>query len=176
MNNIDNIIVYDNFLTDSELSNCVSHINNLQWKWGHTSNKNIINVPFWYMELSNIEYFTQYIKNKIEYITNKRFSIERVYANGQTYGQSGIFHQDNENTGFYTFCLYLSKVDIDLIDYIDGCIQFKIPDINKYTININTLFNRGIIFPSSYFHRGNSFSRFCNDLRVCIAWKLKHEL
>jgi hypothetical protein len=171
---IDNIKIYDNFLTDKELSICFSYIYKSNWEWGHKSNNmdyNIINSPFWYMELSNNDYFTKIIKNKIELTTNNKYILNRVYVNGQTFGQTGAFHQDDINDDCYTFCLYLSQFDESMVDIINGYIQFKLPNINKYTINIDTFFNRGILFPSNYFHRGLSFSRYSPDLRICVAWK-----
>lgn len=167
------IQVFDNFLSDIEITNCFTYIEKPLWQWGHKSNSqgNSINVPFWYMELSGIDYFTKCLRDKIEKITGKKFKINRVYANGQTYGQSGVYHQDSTDADTYTFCLYLSKIDASIVDDIGGSIQFKIPG-QKYTVCFDPLFNRGLFFPSNYFHRGNSFSRFSIDLRICIAWKM----
>jgi hypothetical protein len=171
---IENIKIYDNVLTEQELSICLSYIYKPKWEWGHKSiniNSSVVSSPFWYMELSTIDYFTIIIKDKIELITNNKYTLNRVYVNGQTFGQNGSFHQDDENDNCYTFCLYLSYFEDSIIDDIGGCIQFKLPSINKYTINIDTIFNRGILFPSKYFHRGLSFSRYSPDLRICVAWK-----
>jgi hypothetical protein len=171
---IENIKIYDNVLSDEDLSICFSYISKLKWEWGHQSinkNPNVINSPFWYMELSEVEYFTTIIKNKIEKIINEVLIVNRVYVNGQTFGQNGSFHQDDESDNCYTFCLYLSQFEESIVDDIGGSIQFKLPNINKYTINIDTYFNRGIFFPSKYFHRGLSFSRYSPDLRICLAWK-----
>ena len=64
-------------------------------------------------------------------------------------------------------------MDENIIDDIGGYIQFKIPEINPFIVDLEPLYNRGILFPSNYFHRGNAFSRYVPNLRICIAWKLE---
>jgi len=41
------------------------------------------------MGLSDEKFFTEYLFRKIENATNQKFDMERVYANGQTYGMRG---------------------------------------------------------------------------------------
>jgi hypothetical protein len=59
------------------------------------------------------------------------------------------------------------------MDSIGGNIQFKMPEIKPFLINIEPLSNRAILFPSNYLHRGLSFNRFISELRICVAWKLQ---
>ena len=169
-----NIKIYDNFLTLDELNMCRQITNEHKWEYGHTSsNKNKIFTPFWYMELINNDFLKEVIKHKIEYITKKKFKIHRLYANGQTYGQNGSFHQDDSSDKSYTFCLYISPIEETMIDDVGGYIQFKIPEINPFIVELEPLCNRGILFPSNYFHKGNAFSRYVPNIRICIAWKLE---
>ena len=169
---MENIKIYDDFLSENEIQNCKKIISDNKWIFGHTSNTIDISIPFWYMDLFDNKFLNEVITAKIENITNKKFKINRLYANGQTYGQDGSFHQDDISETSYTFCLYFTEFSNELIDLIGGNIQFKIPNLKDFIININPLFNRGILFPSYYFHRGTSFTRYVPDLRICIAWKL----
>ena len=171
---MNNIQIFDNFLDENEINNCNEIIKTVKWVFGHDSGStNEINTPFWYSNLIHNDFLKTEILLKIEKITGKKFKINRLYVNGQTYGQNGCFHQDDVTLNTYTFCLYFSGIPHEIIDTVGGFIQFKIPDIQKYIIDIEPLFNRGILFPSYYYHRGLSFSRYVNELRICIAWKLE---
>jgi hypothetical protein len=170
---MNNIKIFDQFLTSDELHKCQQITSESTWKYGHSSTQVGIFTPFWYMELIHNDFLKEVIKRKIENITNKKFKVNRVYANGQTYGQTGQFHQDDTSEKSYTFCLYISPMEEKMIDIVEGYIQFKIPEINPFIVELEPLYNRGILFPSNYFHRGNAFSRYVPNLRICIAWKLE---
>lgn len=173
---MENIVIYDNFLTEHELEKCKYIISQPNWSFGHTSSsKTGFNTPFWIMELNNYEFFTKQIKNKIEELLNKKFSINRVYANGQTYGQDGSFHHDDERPNTYTFCIYISPVEGRMVDDIQGHIIFKLPNTKQLTC-IEPLYNRAMVFPSKYLHKGTSFCRYVQTMRVCIAFKLEEIL
>jgi hypothetical protein len=169
---MENIKIYDNFLSELDCDKCKKIIQQPTWKFGHTSQNNIINTPFWYMELIDNEYLKEKIKKKIEEKTNKTLIVNRLYANGQTYGQDGDFHQDDTEENTYTFCLYLTEIPDNIVELVGGQIEIFLPN-SEHNINIKTLFNRGIFFPSHFFHRGTAYNRYVPDLRVCIAWKFK---
>jgi hypothetical protein len=175
---MENIKIYNHFLTEDELITCKNIVSSNSWKFGQRSNtENILDIPFWDINLLHNHFLNTIIKEKIEVVTNKKYKILRLYANGQTYGQNGSFHQDmvsnHHITPFYTFCLYLTEFPDNIADYVGGQIEIKLPNITDYNIQIQPKFNRGVLFPSTYFHRGCSFSRFDYDLRICIAWKLE---
>lgn len=169
---MDKIHVIDNFLDNDELHKCNSIIKLNGWTWGHTSNNDIKNTPFWLMILSDNDYFTIYIKNIIEKTFSKKFKVDRVYANGQTYGQDSVYHTDCSDPNCYTFCLYLTDIKEEYIETAGGHLFFKFPELN-YKIGYEPKFNRGILFPSNYLHKACAFSRYIMDLRICIAWKLE---
>jgi len=170
---MENIIVCDNFLNEEELNNVLEIIKNKKWKWGHlSSNKQLIETPFWNVDLTNDDYFSIYIKQIIEKFFLKKFKLFRVYANGQTFGQDGSYHADCEDSNTFTFCLYVSKIDKKYIETAGGHIFFKIPEL-KYKICFEPIFNRGIFFPSNYIHKSSSFCRYVMDMRICIAWKFE---
>lgn len=170
---MDKIKIFENFLTNVELEECIKITCLSKWEFGHYSvNVNNVHTPFWYMELIKNDFLIN-IKDKIERITGKKFNINRIYANGQTYGQNGTYHQDDVNPNCYTFCLYISPTDSNMIDEINGNLQFKISELKPFIVELEPLCNRGILFPSNYFHKGNSFSRYVPNLRISIAWKLE---
>ena len=59
-----------------------------------------------------------------------------------------------------------------MVDDIQGHIIFKLPNTTKLTC-IEPLYNRAMIFPSTYLHKGTSFCRYVQTMRVCIAFKLE---
>ena len=103
-----------------------------------------------------------------------KFKINRLYANGQTYGQDGSYHIDNvnEKKNEYTFCLYFSKISDEYVEAAGGYLFFKLPEL-KYKICYEPLFNRGILFPSDYLHKAHSYNRYVMDLRICVSYKLE---
>ncbi len=169
---MENINIYDDFLTSQDIKECLNIVQKPEWKFGQFSDDRIIVTPFWYMELIHNNFLKDIIKEKIEYVTKKKFNVMRLYANGQTYGQDGGFHQDDVSQDTYTFCLYCTEISLDMTELVGGHIEFILPE-SQHSINIKTIFNRGIFFPSHYFHRGIAFNRYVSDLRICIAWKLK---
>ena len=177
LKSLDRIKIFPDFLDDETIKTVINlTLEGKEWKFGHRSNgNNEYTSPFWYMELEENEFFTEKIKKIIEQKTKQRFKINRVYANGQTFGQDGSFHQDDQNENAYTFCLYVTPLKNSPEDIIGGELQFKLPDLNDnfFEYNIIYNFNQGVLFPSNYYHRGMSFKRYTHELRVCVAWKLE---
>lgn len=179
---VDNVEIYDNFLTLEELEKCQEVVSRPAWKYGQYSQASPISTPFWMMTLTDDVFFNTYLLSKIEARTNKKFTIIRVYANGQTFGQDGTYHQDDVSDDTYTFCVYINKnITHETIDNIGGEFIFKIPITTEKLksehafsrIIVEPIYNRGIIFPSYFFHKGLAFNRYNKGLRISIAWKLK---
>ena len=167
---MENIKVHHNFLTQTELDICVKTIENGVWKYGHKSNvSNELATPFFEMNLIDNAFFSTNLKQKIEKVYRKTLCLNRVYANGQAYGQDGSFHQDSDNPNDITFCLYLSNVADCLLDDIGGYLIIKIP--NQLAVCIEPRYNTGVLFPSTYYHKGLAFNRYVQNMRICIAWK-----
>jgi hypothetical protein len=168
---MEKIIICDNFLTEEEMNKASEILKSKCWKFDN-KNKEEHSTPFWKMDLSKEEYFNKDIKKAIENHFAKEFKITDIYANGQTFGQDSIFHNENEDENNYVFCLYFTKIKKAYIDYAGGYIYFKFPDL-KYKVCFEPLFNRGIFFPSSYLRKSSAFSRFFMDMRISVVWKLK---
>jgi len=170
---MDKIIVIDDFLEKDELQKAIEIIKNIRWEFGHKSNSSkSYETPFWSSSLNENTFFTDYVFNIIQKTFNKKLKINRVYANGQTFGQDGAYHTDDNDETCYTFVLYLHEIDEADVELAGGHIYFKIPDL-KYKICYEPLLNRGIFFPSYYIHKACSFSRYIMNLRTCVSFKLK---
>lgn len=170
---MDKIIVSDNFLTNDEFNNAIKILTNGLWKYGHASNgKHLYEDTFWAMDLIENDFFSVQLLSVIKKHFSKNFELNRVYATGHTFGQDGHFHIDSENTSEYTFCLYFTKIEDDYVETAGGYIYFKLPDL-KCKICYEPIYNRGILFPSNYIHKGTSFTRYVMDMRICVAWKLR---
>lgn len=170
---MDSINIYDNFLSNEDLSKCNEYINDGTWKYGHTSSSSTgFNTPFWHMDLMKHDFFTKYLKDKIEKKLNKQFKLNRVYANGQTYGQDGSFHQDDLKITSTTVCIYMTPLPSNNDD-LNGYLYIKVPNNTKCITAIEPLYNRGVSFPSHYFHKGQAFNRYFQNMRICIAFKLE---
>ena len=171
---MDNINVYNNFLDNESMSRVINNVlDNGKWKFGHKSNGQT-GVPFWIMELNDNLLFNKTILRMIENKTGKNYILNRVYANGQTYGQNGSFHIDDNDPDTMTFCLYICPDIHSPTEIVGGGLEFKLKDMPDYmTLSVQSCHNRGVLFPSNYTHRGMSFGRFVDKLRCCIAWKLK---
>ena len=186
---MNNIYVVEDFLSDEEIKIVSKIIRENKWifdnhyfskklklnfeQFLNAENNDFPNISFqlWYMELIHFDIFSKTILKKIEKIFQKRFKVERVYANGQTFGQSGIYHQDSLDPNAFTFCLYLNNFEQEQKYIDDGQIMIKIPG-EKHILAYEPIFNRGILFPSNFFHKGNAFSRFNVDIRISVSWKL----
>ena len=167
---MNNINIVDNFFLPTEVENIKNIINSSSWSFGHVStNEN--NTPFWIINLLNNNYFSVYLKNKIDEYFNKKFKLVRVYANGQTYGQNGAYHTDDQRNNAFTFCLYIDLNESNInSDSDDGYLNIIIPN-EKYIVSIEPISNRGVLFPSVYYHIGTAFNRYSKALRLCVAWK-----
>jgi len=168
---MENIIIYDDFFGNDDFHIILDILSKLKWEYGHVSNNEKIITPFWIINLMDNVFFSEYLKKIIESKFAKNFELERVYANGQTFGQNGSYHRDDERNNAYTFCLYATKINENDAKIVDGHIHIKIPN-QQYIISIEPIHNRGILFPSNYIHKGCAFSRYSADMRICIAWKL----
>lgn len=125
---------------------------------------------FWYMDLMDDKFFTEYLKSYIEHITKRKFStLYKVYANGQTRGQDGEFHQDDVRPGTWTFLLYTNVIEPQQIESWGGVTQFK----TQYGILSQFPYtNHGMLFRSEISHRGLGPSIHVPEIRKTIAWKL----
>tara|TARA_R110001592_G_scaffold360954_1_gene670392 strand:+ start:366 stop:998 length:633 start_codon:yes stop_codon:yes gene_type:complete len=171
------INIFDNFLSDDLLQDTLMFFtkrkrNHGNWEYtGFSLDPNA--AIFWNMDLQHFTLFTDTILKHIESKTGKRFELLDVYANGQTLGQDGTWHQDNHIPGMYTFLLYMTYLPeiVDSTNYktFGGCTKFK---LNRMITDVEPFTNRGVLFKSEVRHAGLA-PQPANTLRVSIAYKLK---
>lgn len=163
--------IYENFFSNQDLIKIKLFFSDQEWASQCITDANTDfskDIPFWRKELSNEYFFSNILKNTIQRHTNKLFELLRVYAVGQTYEQYGNYHQDDTIPGTYTLVTYITE---DYSENDGGYFHIKMPNGSIHAIE--PIANRGILFPSTYFHKGIGFSRSCSKFRICIAWKLK---
>ena len=170
---MDNIQIIDDFLNKEYLDIVLNILKNHKWQYGHVSNgTEKIDTPFWNIDLMDNQYLKTNVKSIIENIFSRKFELLRVYANGQTFGQSGSYHMDSPHPNCMTFCLYFTPIKKEESANIGGHLYIKVP-YEKKICCIEPVFNRGVLFPSNYYHKGCAFDRYYTELRICLTWKLK---
>jgi hypothetical protein len=159
----DKIIIIDNFFNSNDLTNFMHLVDNLSWTFGARS-RHDKGFKFWSSDLESESSLINTSLKRIhqEFNFKRNFSTVRVHANGQTYGQEGIFHQDYHIDDCYTLLIYMSDTD--------GHTQFK---IDGQLVNIEPLKNRAVFFNSTVKHRALAPSRKSDELRVSLAFKLQ---
>jgi Rps23 Pro-64 3,4-dihydroxylase Tpa1-like proline 4-hydroxylase len=162
--------IYRNFLTVTDFKKLQQFIDETSWTYKGISVDN--GIRFWFMDLIHNPFFTDYLVSKICKISNLKLKLNRVYANGQTFGQNGSFHQDDERDNAVTAILYINEIDEAVLDDWGGETQFK---FNGELMACQPVTNSLVMFKSNIFHRGMAPSRFSPDMRVTIAWKFIRE-
>jgi len=171
---MENIIVIDDIFSDKDHTKIKKYLLSLKFKNNSFNDpRNTGDNPFWRYELSDNSFFKDYLTKKIEQYFKKQYKVSRLYLVGYTYGQNGVYHPDSTEKNNYTFCYYIN-IDDNMMFNEDtgGYFYIKIPN-KKYILGIEPLDNRGVLFPSDYYHKGTSYNRFNEELRICIAWKLE---
>ena len=142
-----------------------------EWAWaGRSGQKEDEKVRFWHLDLSRHHLFAVHLKQKIENLVGANFDLERVYANGQTFGQDGYFHQDcTSGRKQFTFLVYMNIIPDKDVDDWGGETQFQDGD---RIVSYQPFTNSALYFDAHLFHRGLSPKRFVPELRITIAWKL----
>ena len=122
---------------------------------------------FWVMDLMDDPYYTSHFFNIIQKVTNRKFELVKLHANGQTYGQNGNWHTDQDDG--YTFIYYVNSLwdpkwggSTVLINEEQIVVQPFIP-------------NAGILFKSNLMHLGSEPTRHFNGLRITIAYLLQEK-
>tara|TARA_B100000401_G_scaffold425413_1_gene355095 strand:+ start:496 stop:1038 length:543 start_codon:yes stop_codon:yes gene_type:complete len=159
--------IIDNFLSDELLSHAINAINDS--KWEHDGHSLTGTRRLWFCELGSNVKFKCMILDAMHKRYRQKFKVMRVYANGQTFGQDGSFHQDDTRENTYTFLMYVSDINTQNIDEIGGFTQIKMKD---GIMNIEPYIGRAVMFKSNLFHRGLAPSRESDILRQTIAFKL----
>ena len=151
-----NVEVFDNFLDSEE----IYYLQEIQkpWVMQDSEPSNPYNLPFLsYTPSKGEPYFYKRLFKKIKKKIGK-YSIGRLYFNGQSYGQDGAFHVDNCDK---TVLIYVSPYDWEW----GGFTQVGEEIIAPIT-------GRMIAFDGMTPHKGFSFSRQTCPMRISLAYKL----
>lgn len=140
-------------------------------KWAFSGASNTLKNRFWFLDLNQDPFFTDHFFEIIKQKTGNNYKLDRVYANGHTYGLSGEMHTDREQEDegvFDTFLYY-------------PCREWA-PEWGGFTIVLNKerqlenlqppIPNLGILFDSKLLHCGLEPTHNCNQLRVTVAFKM----
>lgn len=169
---MENIRIIDNFLSATDLQHVVEHMEAQAYKFGHSSGPSeTVNNQF-FATYTFDEFFSVYIKERIEREFGHTFKVNRNYGHIQTFGQDGAYHTDDERLNTYTFCLYLADLGDDTMETAGGEFFIKVPG-QTCILGIATRMNRGVYFPSVYSHKGMAYARPHAEKRTCITWKLE---
>jgi len=161
---------YSNFLSKEEHEYVVKKtVNGNSWEFCGCSIDRNEEFTIFYMDLIKDVFFTENMLSKIEKLSNKKFDLIQVYANGQTYGMCGSLHTDNEfnDDTYKTFLYYVNP----WWNYIWGGETIFVNNDNIY--KQSPIPNTGLLFNSSILHAGLEPTRHCKELRVTVAFKLK---
>jgi hypothetical protein len=160
-----NIRQFDNFLNVSDFTKiCLEKKDG--WKYGHMSRENG-KQKFWQLELNDDKFYSEYLFQKIVETVQLPLKLDRVYANGQTVGQHGEFHQDSNGPNTFTFLLYTNLIDD--IESWGGETQFV---LDGKLVSYQPIPNSALCFDSNLFHRGLAPSLCERGMRITVAWKM----
>ena len=155
----DDILLYDSFLNEPELSYLQNHSqgNTLLWEQ-QISTTNSLALPFLYCRVpedNQFIYGTLFDKISEQL---KGYFIDRVYFNGQRFGMDGCFHIDHCDK---TVLIYVSEYDREW----GGFTQIGADIIAPKT-------NRMIAFNGNIPHKAFAYSRQNCPMRITLAYKL----
>lgn len=183
MISFDDVICYKRAFTDDDFAEAQKYLYRNKWglqvsRTNHQSHK-----QFWMMDLSDEPFFTEKLFTNVTSIIGSNFEIQRVYANGQTYGQSGVPHEDSSDPNAYTFLVYMNREwDIlwagdtiflnSFFDVQTNKQRFFDGDYINKTMKISPQPNNAIFFPGRIIHFAESPSRDFYGVRTTLAYKL----
>lgn len=167
-----NITILNDFLELPDWQTAVSKtVQGKNWEFAGFSNNVQKEIKFWYMNLDQDEFFTKKFFASISKQFNRHYELDRVYANGQTYGLSGSLHQDviDADSSYKTFLYYPGP----FWDVTYGGYTVFHDKTNDSIFSYYPTPNSAVMFDSNIWHAGLEPTRHCTDLRVTVAFKLR---
>ena len=177
---MDKIVVIDHFFERDVIDVIIKKLDK-NWRC-NSLNENYINrslsVAYNSIDLSEDVFFSIYLKGIIEQRVQKEYKTIRIMAVCQNIYQNCGFHVDheilnkleydngqNKLSNHVTFCYYINTSYED-----EGSLYFRTED--NEIISIETIMNRGILFPGYLLHSPLAYTKDLN-LRICITWKME---
>lgn len=170
-NILDEIHRYDNVFSDDQLRKIWrDYLSKEKWKFGHLSSENSDKM-FWKMNLEGESFFEDELLKEIERVTDRKYKVWEVFANGQTFGLDADWHIDHVDYNAVTFLHYpIFEWDISwsgetIFDWGELDCKYKYEYVLPQP-------NCGILFPAHVPHYGRSPSREYKKMRITLVWKL----
>tara|TARA_B100001057_G_scaffold218524_1_gene218671 strand:+ start:123 stop:623 length:501 start_codon:yes stop_codon:yes gene_type:complete len=158
------IKVLDNVFNEDDFVSINQHLQESKWSFTGGDDVGYFKSFFWHMNfLEKDNYFLSIYKKLINHLELKNTSIVRIYANGQTAGQSGVPHQDD---GDLTILYFPTPWN----HYYGGHLNFIENNNLKSVIEYKT--NRMVVFPAKTIHYASPPERQYDGLRISLAFKL----
>lgn len=168
-NTLDSVKKYHNFLEIIDFNEAYKHLNKPKWNVQCSDPKFEEHKIFWKMSLVDEKFFTHYLFVKIQKYLRSKYIIKDVYANGQTFGQSGSIHQDSVLPNHETLLIYMNtEWDINwggetvFLDHESKDTKYFLPDPNA-----------ALLFPSNLYHFAKAPTKEFYGIRYTIAYKLE---
>ena len=177
------IDVYDNFFSKSDRNKIIEELSKPKWNFSGGTPTNRL----WHMDNLELDnYFSINLKNIIlEKLNLDDVECLRIYANGQTSGQSGYPHTDD---GHFTFLYFPNEWQIDWEGHLyfinrsgpeyeptKEWLKWNVDPINLKTDEIVKVItykpNRAVLFSANILHYAGAPHRLYNGLRTSLAYK-----
>ena len=177
------IDVYDNFFSKSDRNKIIEELSKPKWNFSGGTPTNRL----WHMDNLELDnYFSNNLKNIIlEKLNLDDVECLRIYANGQTSGQSGYPHTDD---GHFTFLYFPNEWQIDWEGHLyfinrsgpeyeptKEWLKWNVDPINLKTDEIAKVItykpNRAVLFSANILHYAGAPHRLYNGLRTSLAYK-----
>ena len=177
------IDVYDNFFNESDRNKIIEELSKPKWNFSGGTPTNRL----WHMDNLEVDnYFSDYLK---DIITSKLdlgdVECLRIYANGQTAGQSGYPQTDD---GHFTYLYFPNDWQIDWEGHLyfinrsgpeyeptKEWLNWNIDPSNLKTDEIVKVItykpNRSVLFSANILHYAGAPHRLYNGLRTSLAYK-----
>ena len=131
------------------------------------------------MDLYSV-FYKNIIFNKIKSLIGKNFKIDRMYLNGQFYGMPGSPHCDSEQTNKFTFLIYVNP-EWDFLwggqtIFFDRYVDEKTSEVVINSPHVRSFFPKpksALFFPSNIIHYAECPTKFCQEMRLTLAYKLE---
>ena len=177
------IDVYDNFFSKSDRNKIIEELSKPKWNFSGGTPTNRL----WHMDNLELDnYFSNNLKNIIlEKLNLDDVECLRIYANGQTSGQSGYPHTDD---GHFTFLYFPNEWQIDWEGHLyfinrsgpeyeptKEWLKWNVDPINLKTDEIVKVItykpNRAVLFSANILHYAGAPHRLHIGLRTSLAYK-----
>ena len=177
------IDVYDNFFNESDRNRIIEELSKPRWNFSGGTSKNRL----WHMDdLEYDNYFNDYLKDIIvDKLNLNDVECLRIYANGQTAGQSGYPHTDD---GHFTFLYFPNDWQIDWQGHLhfinrsgpeyEETQEWEEWNLDKSNLKTDEVVktitykpNRAVLFSANILHYAGAPHRLHIGLRTSLAYK-----